>query len=204
MFGRRKSSNSASAGASGSVSLAKSGASAVERPPKPGGKNRPTPKRSEADQQRRRQVKPPTDRKAAARATRERARAEREQRRVGLMRGDERYLPARDQGPVKRLVRDVVDARWNVAELFLPVGVLVLLAGTISPTIRAATYLMWVVLVVAMVIDSIVLRYLARRAVMQRLPDASLAGVTSYALLRSTQLRRLRLPPPRLKRGQTY
>jgi len=120
------------------------------------------------------------------------------------MRGDERYLPPRDQGPVKRLVRDVVDARWNIAELFLPVGVLVLLAGTISPTIRATTYFMWLVLVVAMVIDSIMLRYLARRTVMKRLPDAPLRGVTSYALLRSTQLRRLRLPPPRLKRGEKY
>ncbi len=36
------------------------------------------------------------------------------------MHGDERYLLARDQGPVRRFVRDLVDARRNVLGLFMP------------------------------------------------------------------------------------
>ena len=42
--------------------------------------------------------------------------------------GDERYLPARDQGPVKRFVRDCVDARLSIAEFLLPLllGIIIL------------------------------------------------------------------------------
>ena len=36
------------------------------------------------------------------------------------MGGDERYLLTRDQGPVRRFARDLVDARRNVLGLFMP------------------------------------------------------------------------------------
>ena len=41
--------------------------------------------------------------------------------------GDERYMMARDKGPVKRFVRDFVDARLSIAELLLPILVLALI-----------------------------------------------------------------------------
>ena len=41
--------------------------------------------------------------------------------------GEERYLPARDRGPVKRFIRDYVDSRFSFVELMIPV----LLATTV-------------------------------------------------------------------------
>ena len=34
--------------------------------------------------------------------------------------GDERYLPPRDKGPVKRFIRDFVDSRFSFIELMIP------------------------------------------------------------------------------------
>ena len=50
------------------------------------------------------------ERKAAAAARRER-----------MMRGDDSAVLPRDRGPVRRFVRDVVDARRNISGLLLPV-----------------------------------------------------------------------------------
>ena len=47
--------------------------------------------------------------------------------REGMRTGDERYLPARDKGPVRRYVRDFVDARLCMAELLLPLLVLMMI-----------------------------------------------------------------------------
>ncbi len=47
-------------------------------------------------------------------------RAQMAERRERMMAGDERYLLTRDQGPVRRYVRDIVDARRNVLGLFMP------------------------------------------------------------------------------------
>ena len=40
--------------------------------------------------------------------------------------GDERYLPARDKGPVKRYIRDYVDARFSLGEAFMPLSILLI------------------------------------------------------------------------------
>ena len=71
------------------------------------GKGRPTPKRRDA--QKRRQAVVPKDRKEAAKLWRERVREQRMQQRQALLTGDERHLPPRDQGPAKRLARDIED-----------------------------------------------------------------------------------------------
>ena len=39
--------------------------------------------------------------------------------RQAMLTGDERYYPARDQGPARRYARDFVDARYNVGEYFI-------------------------------------------------------------------------------------
>ncbi len=91
------------------------------------GKGRPTPKRSEA--QGRRQgppPPPPTTRKEAYKRMREQQAANRGSAREAAARGDDSALPARDRGPEKRLVRDVVDSRRNAGSLFLVVAALVL------------------------------------------------------------------------------
>ena len=46
--------------------------------------------------------------------------------REGMRTGDERYLPARDKGPVKRFIRNYVDARLSIAEFLLPLLVVIM------------------------------------------------------------------------------
>src|SRR3954451_9592873 len=82
-------------------------------------KGRPTPKRSEAQTQRRSVANTPMTRKDAAKRQREVRREQLERQRQALAGGDERYLPARDRGPVRKFARDFVDSRFNIAEYFL-------------------------------------------------------------------------------------
>jgi hypothetical protein len=175
------------------------------------GKGRPTPRRSEAEQARRRRVKPPANRKEAYRQARAQARAERERRRKALLSGDPRALPRRDQGPVRAFVRDYVDGRRGVAEYFLIVALVVLVVSVVgpalgSPQLANAVFLAWSLMLVLMVVDSVVLGLRLRSALRVRFPDPDRhpdrRGAVGYGLMRSTQLRRLRLPPPRVKPGQ--
>ena len=43
-----------------------------------------------------------------------------------MLTGDDAGLPARDKGPVRRFMRDHIDARRNLAEFMLPVMLIVL------------------------------------------------------------------------------
>lgn len=171
--------------------------------PKAGGKGRPTPKRREAERGRRRAVGAPRDRKEAYRRVRERQREERSKSMQALRTGDERNLPPRDRGPVKRYVRDVVDARRSVAEFFLPLAlVIVVLTLTNSAQLKLVGSTLWMVLVVLIVVDSIVLVMRLKRGLRRSFPDENHRGAVSYALMRSMQIRRFRLPPPRVKPGR--
>lgn len=94
-------------------------------PARPGGKGRPTPRRKAAEARGLRPVVP-TDRKAAKREARE-ARQDAIRRQQEAMRtGEDRYLPARDKGPIKRYIRDYVDARFRIGELFMPLALILL------------------------------------------------------------------------------
>src|SRR5690606_37352716 len=79
-------------------------------------KGRPTPKRSVAQSQRRSVANTSMSRKDAAKRQREERRAALERQRQALATGDERYLPARDKGPVRRFARDFVEDRKSVVE----------------------------------------------------------------------------------------
>ena len=167
---------------------------------KEGGKGRPTPKRREAEKGRRRAAVAPKTRKEAYRSMRERQREERTHQMAALKAGDERNLPPRDRGPVRRYVRDVVDARRTVAEFFLPFALLILaLTFTSNPQLRTFGSALWLTLVALIIVDSLVLIRRLRRGIRRNFPDQPSKGVVPYALMRSMQIRRFRLPPPRLK-----
>ena len=74
----------------------------------------------------------PTDRKEAAKRQRDARRADMARQREALASGDERYLPARDKGPVRRFARDYVDSRFCVAEFFLPLAVVILVLSMVQ------------------------------------------------------------------------
>jgi hypothetical protein len=164
------------------------------------GKGRPTPKRREVERGRRRAVTAPKTRKEAYRASRERQREDRVRSMKALKTGDESALPPRDRGPVRRYVRDVVDARRSVAEFFLPLALVILvLSFSGIERLKVLGSTLWLALVVLIVVDSVVLSFRLRRGLHRSFPDQSTRGALPYALMRSMQIRRFRLPPPRLK-----
>ncbi|MFI5755386.1 DUF3043 domain-containing protein [Streptomyces sp. NPDC051569] len=166
-------------------------------------KGRPTPKRSEAQTQRRRASTTPTDRKSAMKRQREVRRADLAKQREALASGDERYLPVRDKGPVRRFVRDYVDSRFHIAEYFLPFAVVILLLRLVRVgSIQNIALLIWVGLMVLIVLDSVVLWIRLRKELAARFPDTPKRGAVPYGLMRTLQIRRLRLPKPQVKRGE--
>jgi hypothetical protein len=169
------------------------------------GKGRPTPSRKEAEAARKQSLKLPKDPKAARKAARERDRDARAQQRAALMAGDERALPARDQGAVKRYVRDFVDSRFTIAEYFIFVALGVLVLGFVpNPVVQLAVSISWMALIALVAFDEIFLLVRLNMALRKRFPDkAERKGALWYAGLRTLQLRRFRLPPPRVRRGDT-
>ncbi|MCT9077845.1 DUF3043 domain-containing protein [Streptomyces fulvoviolaceus] len=166
-------------------------------------KGRPTPKRSEAQTQRRSVANTPTTRKEAAKRQRDDRRAALEKQRQALATGDERYLPARDKGPVRKFARDFIDSRFNVAEFFLPMAVVILVLSMVRVgALQSIALLLWLVVIVLIVLDSITTGYRLKKRLAERFPDQSPKGAVAYALMRSLQMRRLRLPKPQVKRGE--
>ncbi|MGA5418946.1 DUF3043 domain-containing protein [Streptomyces lavendulocolor] len=166
-------------------------------------KGRPTPKRSEAQTQRRRAQTVPTDRKEAMRRQREARRADLARQRQALASGDERYLPARDKGPVRRYVRDYVDSRFCVAEFFLPLAVVILILSSLPNTqLKNIALLLWLAVIALIVVDSVGIWLRLKKQLSTRFPDEPKRGAVAYGLMRTLQLRRLRLPKPQVKRGE--
>ena len=101
---------------------------------------------------------------------------------------------------MRRYVRDVVDARRTVAEFFLPLAVVILVLSFSGNTKLAQLgSTLWIAIVVLIVIDSVVLAFRLRRGLARSFPDESTRGALPYALMRSMQIRRFRLPPPRVR-----
>ena len=166
-------------------------------------KGRPTPKRSEAQSQRRSVANTQMTRKEAAKRQREERRSAMERQRQALASGDERYLPARDKGPVRKFARDFIDSRFNIAEYFLPMAVVILVLSMIRvASLQNVALLLWLVVIVLIVLDSLVTGFRLKKRLAERFPDDRKRGAVAYALRRSLQMRRLRLPKPQVKRGE--
>jgi Protein of unknown function (DUF3043) len=171
----------------------------VETPAGPG-KGRATPSRRQAEQARKRPLVP-TDRKQAQRASRGQAAAERERIRIGMQRGEERYLPVRDKGPQRRFVRDTIDARWTVGEFLIPVFVVFFLLTLVIPG-AAWLFAPLYGFLALVIIDGLIRAAVIRRRLAQKLGDKSKVerGLNFYVLMRSAQFRSLRMPKPQVKR----
>jgi hypothetical protein len=172
---------------------------AATAPVKEGGKGRPTPTRREAEAARKARAKAPVDRKERSRLDRSQRQQRNAKVREAMKSGDERYLPARDKGPVRRFVRDWVDARICVAEMLLPMLLLILITSGINPQLSNG---IWSAMILLVALDSAILVFRLRRELGRRFSDVSTRGATGYALLRSLQLRFIRLPKPQVKLGQ--
>ncbi len=170
---------------------------------KEGGKGRPTPSRREAEAAARARAKVPRTRKEIAKAQRA-ARVESSQRvRSAMKSGDERYFLARDKGPVRSFIRDFVDSRFSFIELMIPLLILTMVLGySGNPTLASMgnTILLGTMLLV--VVDLFFMRRRMRRELDRRFPSESTKGTTYYAVMRSLQMKFMRLPKPKVKIGQ--
>jgi hypothetical protein len=173
---------------------------------KPGGKGRPTPSRREAEASRKAALKKPRNRKEASAYRREKVRTERAKMQDAMKSGDDRYLPAADKGPVRRFARDYVDARWSVMEFALPVLLVISLLGVVFAQafswLAGLVNLLFLVMIVAIAADWFFLSGGLKRAIRKKFPNESAKGVSFYAVRRTMQMRRWRLPKPLVARGE--
>ncbi|MDT7675655.1 MAG: hypothetical protein QOD82_3557 [Pseudonocardiales bacterium] len=175
------------------------------------GKGRPTPKRREAETKRRGPAPPPpkTQREAQKLARQNRAsRAERRQdaagRRARMLAGDERALMPRDRGPVKAYVRDVVDSRRHLIGLFMPLAALVFVSLILPiPRLQSMVSLFCMAMLAAIVLEGVLLGRRVTRAAREKFPKEQVSGVAIgwYSFSRASQLRKLRVPKPRVTIG---
>jgi hypothetical protein len=62
--------------------------------------------------------------------------------------------------------------------------------------------LLWLVVIVLIVLDSFVTAFRLKKQLSERFAGENRRGAVAYALMRSLQMRRLRLPKPQVKRGE--
>lgn len=181
-------------------------------------KGRPTPKR---DARRRGPVAPAPMTAAEARKRRKELRAtlskeERKeqklkeravltQRRERMMAGEEAYLLPRDQGPVRRYVRDLVDSRRSFLGLFMPSAIFMIFAMMTLPRIQYYVSPLMLLWMVVLGIDALMLSRRVNKAVDAKFPDHTETRfkLGLYAAGRASQLRRLRIPRPQVSPGTT-
>lgn len=167
----------------------------------PENKGRPTPKRKDAEAKRVVNSLAPAKNKAERSQQKAQTRELRAQARAAYMRGEESALPARDRGPVRRFVRDTVDARRSVGEYFLPMLFVVLVVSR-APKLQVVAVLLMYFIMLSAIVDWFLLTRRIKREIATRFPEASTKGLGMYAWTRSTQLRRLRAPKPQTSPGK--
>jgi hypothetical protein len=185
-------------------------------------KGRPTPKRDARRTARKGPVVPAPMTGAEARArrkslagpklSREERRAERAtsrarmtDRRERMMAGEEAYLLPRDQGPVRRYVRDVVDSRRNMLGLFMPATLALLFIMFGVPQLQLYVSPAMLVLMAVMSVDGLILGRKVNKLVDAKFPSntESRWKLGLYAASRASQMRRMRAPKPQVERGSS-
>jgi len=166
-------------------------------------KGRPTPKRSEAERKRRQPIT--GSRAPAAPRTPEekaKARTDRSRRYEAMKAGEAWALNPRDRGPAKALARDYIDSKRRISEFYMYILV-VLLAAVFIRSKTEQTYVspLILVLVLIIVVDAQIIRRQLGKLVKERLPGESTRGLTMYSVMRALQIRRFRMPAPRVKPG---
>jgi hypothetical protein len=155
-------------------------------------------------------VTAPTNRKDAYKQARVRQAGERARAREGMLRGDDRYLPARDRGPARKVAREWVDSRRTISQYFLPISLVLLVALWTIPMVGGETgmqvysyaiTILWPGMIVVVALSSFWVARRVKSVAAEKHPDESLKGVGFYAAMRAMQIRRLRFPPPTLLPG---
>ena len=185
-----------------SPTAAPADAPAAGTPRGTGAKGRPTPTRREAEAAAKARARAATDSKEARKLQRSKRAEESRKVRAGMKAGDERYLMARDKGPVKRFVRDFVDGRVSIAEFLLPLLLVTfLLQASGNPSLIRFGGALWSTTILVVIIDTLWLVFRLKRALRARFPEENLRGTTFYGILRALQVRPLRTPKAKVRIG---
>lgn len=166
------------------------------------GKGKATPSRAQQEAARKRPLVSDTkeakaQRKAELASARERAR-------IGMANGEQKYLPARDQGPQRKFARDFVDAGWHLGEAVMPAMVVVIVATFIPLNfIQYWAFVALWVFIFFVIGDMIITSIRVKRAARDKFGESKLEkGLGWYAAMRSVQMRFMRLPKAQVRRGQ--
>jgi hypothetical protein len=161
---------------------------------KPARKETPTPSRREAEAARRERLHPTL----SAKDLRVRERAAKNALR------DEQFTKA-ESTPGKLLMRDFVDSRRGVAQWSMPILMVTLALSLVISSINvdAAMLVTWFTYSVFLVIgaDLFLMWRKYKKMHAERLPKVPMKGLLGYMVNRAINVRRLRLPSPRVKPG---
>jgi hypothetical protein len=180
------------------------------RPAAETAKGRATPKRSEAERGRRQGITGTPARsgstsRGGTKTSSADSRADRLARNEAMRRGEQWALPARDRGPVKALARDYIDSRRRLSEYYMYLMIVLVVVLFVKKSgVQLYAEPIALVLILLVVVDAAWLRFKLTKLVRERLPGDSTRGLTMYAVFRALQIRRFRVPPPRIRPGDEY
>lgn len=166
----------------------------IPSPAKPAKKETPTPSRREAEAARRERLNPtlsPKDARARERAAKNAQR-------------DEQF--AKSEGvPGKVLMRDFVDSRRSIAQWSMPILMVTLAFSLLMSSFNngaaiLVTFFTYGIFAL-IAIDIFLMWRKYKRLHAERLPNVPLKGLLAYMLNRAINVRRLRMPAPRVKPG---
>ena len=164
----------------------------------------PAPMTSSEARARRKELRGPKLSRAERKIERAERRATMDSRRAKMMAGEEAYLLPRDQGPVRRYVRDIVDSRRSLLGLFMPMA-LVMIVGMLGLPLQLQQYVStsMLLLMVFMAVDALLLARKVNNLVDVKFPNHTEKRwkLGLYAAGRASQLRRMRAPRPQVEHG---
>jgi len=167
-------------------------------------KGKPTPPRKEQEAARKRPlVAPRTKEGKAAQAAK--MRSERLAAREGYAAGDDKYLPKRDAGPQRRMIRDVVDSGWfTIGEFLLPIMIVSILIPPVSQ-LAALVNIAVLTLFMVYVADTFVIARRAKKLLEGKFGSGKTEkGIWTYVAFRAMYPRMLRLPKAQVPRGHKF
>jgi hypothetical protein len=177
------------------------------RSPAEAAKGRPTPKRSEAERGRRQPLGGQGGRSQGGRTSSSApaGKVDRARKYDAMKAGEEWALAQKDRGPVKALARDYVDSKRRLSEYYMYV-LFILLAVVFIRKSQLQTFVSPLILVLALVVavEGWFTNRRLRQLITERLPGESTRGVTRYAIMRGLQIRKLRMPAPRIRPGEKF
>jgi len=163
-----------------------------------------TPKRTSA-QRRHDTAAAPANRREAYKQMRERQKVERAEASAGMRAGDERYLLARDRGAERALVRAIVDSKRTAGTWFFAGAIIVFIGstGAMPREVQLGANLLWAVLAIAVVVDSVLISRRVKSLVKARFPNTTqrMGSLYLYGVMRGLTFRRMRVPKPQVELG---